>query len=217
MKKQKKNTAIVISEVALTERQNGIIHATTPSEFIKERIARGNKKVKYVEGGYIVSQLNAAFTPFGWQFEVLEHGILEGEVWVKGRLTIKDHKRGYEVFKMQFGQATRHKGVPLGDSLKSAATDCLKKAASSGLGVALDVYWKHLDTDTPTGKLPSARKATKAELLAHTKDAIKKIWNPDVLMEMMQRMEEGTLYNEAEKKELRKEFSNQIDRVNAKE
>ena len=44
----------------------------------------------------------------------------------------------------QYGNKDRYEAVPIGDTLKAAASDALKKCASL-LGIALDVYWPELD------------------------------------------------------------------------
>lgn len=150
VKRIKKSRAIIVQQLDINPYQKGIIRAKTPNEFIKEKTGRGGKKVQYVEGGYIISKLNEAFSPVGWDFEIEEDIIEPKEVVVKGKLTIKDHK-GHSVVKTQFGQATRYSGVPLGDTLKAAATDSLKKCASL-LGIALDVYWNQLDDQSRNGK-----------------------------------------------------------------
>ena len=156
----KKPQAIVVRESQLTEHQRAIINVQTPPEFIKERAIRGGKRMaRYVEGGYIIAKLNQAFGPASWDFDVVEQSIVQekpkgsgekvrGEVWVKGKLTIKDHKAGYSVSKTQFGTKEMYEGVPLGDTLKAAATDAMKKCAVQ-FGIALDVYWGQMDEEKP--------------------------------------------------------------------
>ena len=104
---------------------------------IRQRKGR-NGVLDYVEGHSVVQRLNDALEG-RWSFEVVQHDVREDEVVVLGRLTADG------VVKMSFGasQVTREKGtgqlVSLGDDLKAAATDALKKCATF-LGVALHLY-----------------------------------------------------------------------------
>lgn len=113
---------------------------------IRQRKGR-NGVLDYVEGHSVVQRLNDALDG-QWSFEVVQHDIREEEVVVLGRLTADG------AVKMSFGasQVTREKGtgqlVSLGDDLKAAATDALKKCATF-LGVAL-----HLYADKPLGPVP---------------------------------------------------------------
>ena len=85
-----------------------------------------------------------------WDFEVLEDKIMHDEAIVKGRLTCRSN--GRTIIKTQYGnkdimykRGTDAQGnrVPLsiGNDLKSAATDCLKKCAAE-IGIAADIYNK---------------------------------------------------------------------------
>lgn len=106
---------------------------------IKRRRGRDGP-VEYVEGHLIIARLNEAFEG-KWSFEIVRHDILEdrGEVLVLGKLSAEG------VVKMQFGvsQITRDREtkaiVSLGDDVKAAGTDALKKCATF-LGVGLHLY-----------------------------------------------------------------------------
>src|SRR4030042_139593 len=134
-----------------------LVRGKTPEDVIFERPARGGKNVPFVPGWWFIEQLNALFG-WNWDFEVLDQKVEGDQVWVKGKLTI--HGRGgAEISKTQFGgsdvkkyaqdQQTKsgmiaHKRgevIDLGDDLKAAATDALKKCATL-LGIARDVYGK---------------------------------------------------------------------------
>ncbi len=104
---------------------------------IRQRKGR-NGVLDYVEGHSVIHRLNEALEG-AWSFEIVHHEIREDEVLVIGRLSAES------VTKMAFGtsQVTREKGsgqlVSLGDDLKAAGTDCLKKCATL-LGVGLHLY-----------------------------------------------------------------------------
>jgi hypothetical protein len=94
----------------------------------------------YVEGHAVIARLNEAFEG-QWSFEIVRHDILEerDEILVLGKLSAEG------VVKMQFGvaQITRDREtkeiVSLGDDVKAAGTDALKKCATF-LGVGLHLY-----------------------------------------------------------------------------
>jgi len=104
---------------------------------IKQRKGR-NGLLDYIEGHSVVHRLNQALEG-AWSFEITQHEVHEDEVWVLGKLTAEG------ITKMQFGvsQVTREKDsreiISLGDDLKAAATDSLKKCATF-LGVGLHLY-----------------------------------------------------------------------------
>jgi len=125
----------------------------TPEQYVKQRPAKGGGKWDYVTGGYVKKCLNLMFG-WDWSFEIVEQIILHDEAIVKGRLTCRSG--GKEIIKMQFGnkdiiyrkqtdaeKAANAPKVPLsiGNDLKAAATDCLKKCASE-IGIAADIYNK---------------------------------------------------------------------------
>lgn len=190
--------ALVLHETSLTTRQTGIVNAPTPKQAIKSKPGRGGKKVTYIEGGYVISRLNEAFSPLGWEFRITERGTTdrkneksaEGEVWVYGELTIIDHKNGFRVTKGQYGQHAIHEKVPIGDAYKAAGTDALKKCASL-LGIGLDVYWGTLDIGTgEEGRGPSD-----ADLFERAKTMVSRINDMGALFEYREKLKnkEGKL------------------------
>jgi hypothetical protein len=98
----------------------------------------GTGVLDYVEGHTVIARLNAALDG-AWSFEVVAHEVRDQEVLVLGKLTAAG------IVKMQFGasQVTRDREtkalISLGDDLKAAATDALKKCATF-LGVGLHLY-----------------------------------------------------------------------------
>lgn len=107
---------------------------------VKQRQGNFGHILDYIEGHAIIARLNEAFEG-NWTFELVNHWILKetNEVLVLGKL-IADG-----VTKMAFGskEIARNKEtkaiISLGDDLKAASTDALKKAASL-LGVGLYLY-----------------------------------------------------------------------------
>ena len=117
-----------------------ILEAPFPPEAIKTRPGAYGGSLSYLEGHTVIGRLNEAFGG-NWSFEVVTHEILDEEVLVLGRLRAESAN----VVKMSFGSSriTRDdrtkKPIAIGDDLKAAATDALKKSATL-LGVGLNLY-----------------------------------------------------------------------------
>lgn len=134
----------------LTADQLNYLFAATPKKHVYKRAAKGGGQWQYVTGVYVKKVLNMLFG-WNWSFSVLEHKFdLEvKQAYVLGRLTVKAN--GQEIIKEQFGRVDikfkrtpdeetgRRMPLDLGNDLKAAATDALKKCASE-LGIASDVY-----------------------------------------------------------------------------
>lgn len=201
---RKKTTAITLSNVALTPQQQSVILSRTPEQFIKEREGRGGKVVKYVEGGYVVNKLNQAFGALNWEFKVLDRIIDGQDVVVHGALTVKDHVNGYAITKEQYGQHQIAKNVPLGDTIKAAATDALKKCASL-FGIALDVYWQQLDEENGTRAGRSGAKKsemTQAEAYQRSKEMILECRDVVTLREWRSRIAQSRAFQKPSKEKL---------------
>jgi len=131
-----------------------VLERPFPPELVRTRRGRGGAELRYVEGATVIERLNEAFDS-QWSFEVVREDVREDEVVVLGRLTASS------VVKMAFGSSdiTRAhedgRPISLGDDLKAASTDALKKAASL-LGVALDLYGGGLGGSVATNVRSSA-------------------------------------------------------------
>ena len=107
---------------------------------IRQREGRGGMMLDYIEAHAVIARLNEAFGG-AWSFEVADYKTMEGEIVVQGRLTA-----GGQI-KEQFGGSTvarsRETGKPIciGDDLKAAGSDALKKCATL-FGVGLHLYDK---------------------------------------------------------------------------
>ena len=105
---------------------------------IKSRKGRSGNTLSYVETSEYIKRLNEVFD-YNWSFEIVDEKIENGFVIVRGKLTAEG------VTKMQYGtsQITVGKGsgevVAIGDDMKSAGSDCLKKSASL-FGIGLHLY-----------------------------------------------------------------------------
>ena len=106
---------------------------------INQRHSTNGEVLNYIEGSAVIQRLNECFDS-EWIFEIQEHRAYDDEVVVLGKLTAQG------VSKSQFGKSriTRSRVdksiVSLGDDLKAAATDCLKKCATL-FGIGLHLYF----------------------------------------------------------------------------
>lgn len=147
--------------------QLDVLKRPTPRELIRQRDGKGGTKFLYVPAPFVIGMLNRLFHG-NWDFETeIVHcpippkkGIDE-EVIVKGRLTVRNND--VTVVKEQFGQQTIpianpkpdaaptayiQPGMSVGDALKGAASDALRKCAFE-LGVCADLYTPAKDSNRP--------------------------------------------------------------------
>lgn len=126
---------------------------------VKQREGAYGNVIDYVEGHAVIARLNDALDA-NWSFDVIEHTIREDidEALVLGRLTAG------EVLKTQFGSSrivrNRESGkiVSLGDDLKAAATDAMKKCATQlGLGLYLYQGTQEIHPPNEAGRDPNWR------------------------------------------------------------
>lgn len=209
MAKKRKTTnkisrQLIVRTANLPPDKRELIQVPTPSEFIKERPGKGGRTFRYIEGGYVIARLNQIFSPIGWDFDVVNQQIEQTEVIVRGRLSIKDFKTGFSIGKTRTGTKQRMAGVPLGDTIKAAETDSLKKCASH-FGIGLDVYWQQLDEDKlKVEKVVKQKPIDKAKkittLMTQSLGKIQAETDPTILSQFYERIERSSLYNEKQKK-----------------
>jgi len=138
----------LVNDNVLNANQLGFLLKKTPSKYIRKRPAKGGGQWDYVSGGYVKKVLNLMFG-WNWDFEITEQIIMHGEAIVKGKLTVRTGSA--TIVKTQFGNKdimyrkpdANGEKIPLsiGNDLKAATTDCLKKCAAE-LGIAADIYNK---------------------------------------------------------------------------
>ena len=110
-----------------------------PSDVIKVRLdaGTGNKPLSYVGHPEYTRRLDALF-PFAWDFRTEVAGLTDSHVAVKGSLSIT-LEDGRTVTRENFGHGTINRGFPLGDAMKVAAIDALKKCCSA-FGIGQHLY-----------------------------------------------------------------------------
>lgn len=170
-------------ELVIKEIKTALVDVKTPSKYIKQRVGTGGKMFDYVETGYVVKTLNEKFQWKGiplWDFKIIEQQIGNAQIWVKGQLTIH-LSDSITITKEQFGAADIKKSrttqaiISIGDDLKAASSDALKKCASL-LGIASDVYWQGdndvLDANMAT--MPQLKKiATMCSIKGYDRESLK--------------------------------------------
>ena len=121
---------------------------------LKTKTGTFGNQVSYLDGAAIIGRLNEAFESM-WSFEVAEYKVLDEEIVVLGKLTADG------ITKSQFGSTkiTRHRDtgetVSIGDDLKAASTDSIKKCATL-FGVGLYLYGSN-GNNSRNGKTNSGR------------------------------------------------------------
>ena len=113
----------------------------TDTNQIKTRPGQGGKMVQYVDTAYMTVALNYAAL-MDWSFEIIETRTDEIDkllhMSVLGCLTINTTE-GKTIQKQQWGSQVLKNKMEVGDALKAAGSDAMKKCASM-LGIAADVY-----------------------------------------------------------------------------
>jgi hypothetical protein len=126
-----------------TTTTNGVLNLeqlTQPftTDLIQQRKGRFGQTLDYIGSHHVIERLNEVLKGH-WSFKILDREIMQDEVFVLGELT------AHGISHQQFGSAsvTRNKEdrsiVSIGDDLKAAASDCLKKCATQ-FGVGLHLY-----------------------------------------------------------------------------
>lgn len=139
---------LLMTKSPLAPEQIQLFYQRTPEDKIMTRPAKGGGEWKYVTTSYVIETLNRVFG-YLWSFEVLssldEVATLAptGTCIVKGRLTVQIGDR--KLVKEQFGRCDvkfrrgTKEFLDLGNDMKGAASDALKKCASE-FGLFRDVY-----------------------------------------------------------------------------
>ena len=134
---------LTLAESALNANQLQLLLKKTPDKYVRKRPAKGGGEWDYVSIGYVQKALNIMFG-FDWDFEIINQQVIGNEAIVQGRLTVRTN--GRTITKSQFGNKdimTKKDGsyLSIGNDLKAAASDCLKKCAAM-VGIAADIYNK---------------------------------------------------------------------------
>ena len=170
-------------ESVLNARQIQRFFDRTPASKIYTRPAKGGGMWKYVKASYVVDVLNSLFG-HNWSFRVLtpmkdafEIAQQTGTLVVQVELTCT--VEGEPIIKQQFGRAdvkfikASQKPLDIGNDFKAAASDGLKKCAST-FGLFRDVYAPDDFLDLTVVDEP---KPTDADRLAAAREEVRKKLN----------------------------------------
>ena len=157
-------------------------------KFIKQRKGNFCNVLDYLETHTVIQRLNDAFES-NWSFEVMEYQQMGTEVVVLGKLTADG------VVKQQFGcskitnNSKTGEVVSIGDDLKAATSDCIKKA-STLFGIGLHLYAEASDREDMSQM--SGNKGDNLitkEQLANIKQLRTQLkWTPEKVQEQAQRL-----------------------------
>lgn len=165
----KKDGIVTVTPEELSLVKNNILNAQqlqflmrpTPKKYQKKRPAKGGGQWTYVSGAYVKKVLNLVFG-WNWDFKIVDYkfDLNIKQAFVHGELTcrvgdrvITKHQFGRVDIKFRvewdrveqpdgsFKSVKRETDQPLdlGNDLKAATTDALKKCAAE-LGIAADIY-----------------------------------------------------------------------------
>ena len=156
-----KEELIRLEEERHVQSLTNLLKRHTPSKDIKIRTVRGGDQAPYLTGSWFIAQANDLFAHC-WSFHIHEQGIDNNHAWVRGSVTVttpakvieierpdgtieRRKTEGMTITKHQYGgheiakDSKTKQDLDKGDSLKAAATDCLKKCLTL-FGIAADVY-----------------------------------------------------------------------------
>ena len=134
---------LVISEEERKEIANKhkkVSQVVTPNPFIKKKY----DGMEYVEISYMKAMAEEEYTPWNW--EIIGEEMLGTEAYkVHGRLTYTDALGAVRIGDMVAAHRIQKKRgtnefVDIGNDVKAANTDCMKKALNMYLNIADDVY-----------------------------------------------------------------------------
>lgn len=123
----------------VTEQHTTISNLKTPKAYIKKKMG-----MDYVEIGYMKAIADKEFP--GWSWEIIKSEALGSAAYVvHGRLKWYDNgvmRTGDMVaaHRIQTKKGSANEFVDVGNDIKSANTDCMKKALNMYMNIADDVY-----------------------------------------------------------------------------
>jgi hypothetical protein len=138
----------VISEATrmeISDKHKKVSQTETPKHFVKKKY----DGMEYCEISYMKSIAEEEFTPWNW--EIISEGELGTEAYkVHGRLTYTDASGVIRIGDMVAAHRIQKKRgtkefVDIGNDIKAANTDCMKKAFNMYLNIADDVYRNQIE------------------------------------------------------------------------
>ena len=123
---------------AITDKHKQVSNIKTPKPFIKKKMG-----MEYVEYSYMREIADKEFP--GWSWKVVSTEVLGSEAYVvHGRLKFYDEGIWRECDVTASHRIQKQRGtndfVDIGNDIKAANTDCMKKALNVYMDIAADVY-----------------------------------------------------------------------------
>lgn len=176
--------------MGLNDKQREMLNADLPQSVVAKRDGGGGKKLSYVEGWWVIDELNRIFGNGGWSYRATVERVHEGQnekgqyvctylgrcVLTVGDCVIEDVGAGQ-------GQ-DKNAGAAIEKAAKEAATDSLKRCAKSlGRHLGLAIYDKeqtHVSDEPAPPAAVSDEAAIMIAMLEHepaeAKKQIKAAW-----------------------------------------
>lgn len=134
----------------LTNQHSRISDATTPKAYVKKKMG-----MDYVEIGYMKALADKEFP--GWSWTIKKSEALGSNYVVHGRLKWYDNgvmRSGDMVaaHRIQVKKGSTTEFVDVGNDIKSANTDCMKKALNMYMNIADDIYRNQYEDPELTDK-----------------------------------------------------------------
>ena len=147
---------VEIALKAITKKHKKVSNQETPKKAIKQK----QKKYEYVEYSYMRDIADKEFP--GWSWTIISSESLGSEAYVvHGRLKWYDcgvWRKGDMVAAHRIQQKTDGSGfVDVGNDVKSANTDCMKKAFNHYMNICDDVY-RNMDPTLSNDQIEVLRK-----------------------------------------------------------
>jgi hypothetical protein len=135
-----------ITNPIFEQHQVQYLQRRTPNAHIYDRPGKGNQTFYYITAAFVIKSLNILFG-YNWSFEIKSFDIKGKQCLVHGRLTgtVTRDSKDITIYRESFGRADikltkgDNKPLDLGNDLKAAESDCLKRCYRQ-LGGALDVF-----------------------------------------------------------------------------
>ena len=168
---------LVVSEEGrkeIADKHKKVSQVITPKPYVKKKY----DGMEYVEISYMKSVADDEYTPWNW--EIIDKEVLGTEAYVvHGRLTYTDANGVVRIGDMVAAHRIQKKRgtnefVDIGNDIKAANTDCMKKAFNMFSNIADDVYRNQIEdlelsNDEKNDILELAAKCSKGRLDEITK------------------------------------------------
>lgn len=137
---------------------NNLRSKEVPKDAIKTHPGKGGQTFSYVDHVWVTEQLQDALHNM-WDWDVLSWEVFEDSVVVCGRLTLHipfryglggEESKIYDRSVTEIGSFDRRKGMSVANTVASAASRALCRAAMRMFGIGIEFYKKNKEDDPTT-------------------------------------------------------------------